>query len=267
MIPTQRVPAMTQGAQNVRCARCGHITSVPPAGGEQTRTLLLPLSPYYMHALSDTALCGADLSFRVLSDMGACCAGSDMAQLVCSRQSCRVLLLYPRGAQQVQCSMCSMINSANTVRYGFLPAPCSRHLTPSAWQALTVAAEAMCPWTNTLDEILANRCKAFASQIGVSVQPYVFLRSSSLTTRAALMCVQLSCMLQANDIGHLVCACCHMTLMYAHGASCVKCAVCNHVTPVSMSSVLHPPQQPQRCVTAPVTCQAPLCELRAETPQ
>ena len=85
MIPTQRVPAMTQGAQNVRCARCGHITSVPPAGGEQTRTLLLPLSPYHMHALSDTALCGADLSFRVLSDMGACCAGSDMAQLVCSR--------------------------------------------------------------------------------------------------------------------------------------------------------------------------------------
>ena len=136
MIPTQRVPAMTQGAQNVRCARCGHITSVPPAGGEQTRTLLLPLSPYYMHALSDTALCGADLSFRVLSDMGACCAGSDMAQLVCSRPSCRVLLLYPRGAQQVQCSMCSMINSANTVRYGFLPAPCSRHLTLSAWQAL-----------------------------------------------------------------------------------------------------------------------------------
>ena len=51
-----------------------------------------------------------------------------MAQLVCSRPSCRVLLLYPRGAQQVQCSMCSMINSANTVRSGFLPVSCSRHL-------------------------------------------------------------------------------------------------------------------------------------------
>lgn len=25
--------AIMQGAQNVRCARCGHITAVPPAGG------------------------------------------------------------------------------------------------------------------------------------------------------------------------------------------------------------------------------------------
>ncbi|EIE25618.1 hypothetical protein COCSUDRAFT_83625, partial [Coccomyxa subellipsoidea C-169] len=59
------------GAQNVRCARCGHITAVPPAGG------------------------------------------GDMAQLVCSNTSCRVVLMYPRGASQVQCSMCSTVNCAH----------------------------------------------------------------------------------------------------------------------------------------------------------
>ena len=39
--------------------------------------------------------------------------------------------------------------------------------------------------------------------------------------------------LQANQVGHLVCSCCRITLMYAHGAASVKCAVCNTVTPVS----------------------------------
>ncbi len=31
---------VVQGAQNVRCARCRHITSVPPAGGEKHSLLL-----------------------------------------------------------------------------------------------------------------------------------------------------------------------------------------------------------------------------------
>ena len=39
--------------------------------------------------------------------------------------------------------------------------------------------------------------------------------------------------MQANQVGHLVCSCCRITLMYAHGAASVKCAVCNTVTPVS----------------------------------
>ncbi len=38
---------------------------------------------------------------------------------------------------------------------------------------------------------------------------------------------------QANQVGHLVCGSCSITLMYAHGAQSVKCAVCNHVTPVT----------------------------------
>ena len=45
---------------------------------------------------------------------------------------------------------------------------------------------------------------------------------------------------QANQVGHLVCDSCSITLMYAHGAQSVKCAVCNHVTPVSASAAAQP---------------------------
>ena len=43
-VPTDLV--VMQGAQNVRCARCGHITSVPPAGGEKSclTVVHIPLS-------------------------------------------------------------------------------------------------------------------------------------------------------------------------------------------------------------------------------
>lgn len=60
----------SQGAHNVRCARCSHINPVNP-----------PTS-------------------------------SDMAQLSCSNPQCRVQLMYPRGAQQVQCSLCGTLNDA-----------------------------------------------------------------------------------------------------------------------------------------------------------
>jgi len=60
---------LLQGAQNVRCARCSHVTPVPPPANQDT-----------------------------------------MAQLQCN--SCRTVLMYPRGAMQVQCSMCQTLNDA-----------------------------------------------------------------------------------------------------------------------------------------------------------
>lgn len=38
-----------------------------------------------------------------------------MAQLVCSSPTCRVVLMYPRGASQVQCSICGTVNCAMAV--------------------------------------------------------------------------------------------------------------------------------------------------------
>jgi len=37
---------------------------------------------------------------------------SDMAQLCCHNPHCRVQLMYPRGALQVQCSLCGTLNDA-----------------------------------------------------------------------------------------------------------------------------------------------------------
>ncbi len=50
-----------------------------------------------------------------------------MAQLVCTNQNCRVVLMYPRGASQVQCSVCHTINCAAAVRplTTSTPCPCS----------------------------------------------------------------------------------------------------------------------------------------------
>jgi LSD1 subclass zinc finger protein len=36
----------------------------------------------------------------------------DMAQLTCTNPACRVALMYPRGAAQVQCSLCATLNDA-----------------------------------------------------------------------------------------------------------------------------------------------------------
>lgn len=43
---------------------------------------------------------------------------------------------------------------------------------------------------------------------------------------------------QANQLGHVMCSGCHVTLMYAYGAHTVKCAVCNAVTPVNSDTIV-----------------------------
>ena len=67
---------LPQGAHNVRCARCSHITTVPSAAPP-------PPAP-----------------------------SNDMAQLACTNPHCRCQLMYPRGALQVQCSLCGTLNDA-----------------------------------------------------------------------------------------------------------------------------------------------------------
>ena len=86
-----------QGAQNVRCARCGEITPVPVAGGSTIACTM------YSHGRNNSH----SLSF---------CAANNSAQLACSNPQCRVVLMYPRGASQVQCSLCGTINNSMQVR-------------------------------------------------------------------------------------------------------------------------------------------------------
>ncbi len=43
---------------------------------------------------------------------------------------------------------------------------------------------------------------------------------------------------QANQLGHVMCNGCQVTLMYAYGAQSVKCAVCHAVTPVNSETAV-----------------------------
>lgn len=66
------------------------------------------------------------------------------------------------------------------------------------------------------------------------------------------VCGTITCAMQANAVGHVVCGSCNVTLMYSYGAQSVKCAVCNHVThvthpyPPSGAGGAMPQQQPQQ---------------------
>ena len=163
------------------------------------------------------------------------CAGNDMAQLVCSRPSCRVLLLYPRGATQVQCSMCSMINRALAVRPLLTSAFLQQMTDPDVQHFSSVFPKMPCLSGGGLTQILCvMSCHDLGQLLSYHAPDFAHHDIFPYTC---------SFLLQANQIGHLICACCHMTLMFAHGAQSVKCAVCNHVTPVNMSSVIQPQQQ------------------------
>ena len=84
-----------QGAQHVRCARCGHVT--PAAGGGPQAG---PPPP------GSGGGGGAGGGRHQLPPP------PDMAQLVCSSPACRVVLVYPRGAARVQCGVCGCVSDA-----------------------------------------------------------------------------------------------------------------------------------------------------------
>lgn len=52
---------------------------------------------------------------------------------------------------------------------------------------------------------------------------------------------------KANQVAHIVCGGCRITLMYAYGAQSVKCAMCNNVTQVPLVRL---PNAPATATTA-----------------
>ena len=100
-----------QGAANVRCSQCQHITPVaaaapamrPPAG---------PSMPPMTQQLPS----------------------AQRAQLQCA--GCQVMLMYPRGANNVQCAVCGVVSSAAQAR--LLPMLCgeSKVLGRVVWKVV-----------------------------------------------------------------------------------------------------------------------------------
>ena len=146
-----------QGAQNVRCARCEQITPVPLAGGTQNTPKCTCMR--WMHMLSVYVL------YIIVQRL--CIAGSNSAQLTCSNPQCRVMLMYPRGASQVQCSLCGTVNNSMEVRANLyhrhncmvhLPVDaCVKRLTVCLWLLLLYLTYSSISLA-TLDEVQLHRC-------------------------------------------------------------------------------------------------------------
>mmetsp|Transcript_5663 Transcript_5663/g.6503 ORF Transcript_5663/g.6503 Transcript_5663/m.6503 type:complete len:223 (-) Transcript_5663:909-1577(-) len=94
-----------QGAQNVRCALCNIITSVPPAGTDMAqlvcggcRTLLM-----YLRGASSVQCSQCNTVNLAMS-------ANQIAHINCG--GCGVTLMYAYGAQSVKCAMCNFITQA-----------------------------------------------------------------------------------------------------------------------------------------------------------
>ena len=77
-------------------------------------TFMLPASFFVimLHAYQYTCLCPTLYEVRMCMKQWRYCHAGNSAQLTCSNPHCRVTLQYPRGASQVQCSLCNTINTA-----------------------------------------------------------------------------------------------------------------------------------------------------------
>mmetsp|Transcript_27013 Transcript_27013/g.37299 ORF Transcript_27013/g.37299 Transcript_27013/m.37299 type:complete len:174 (-) Transcript_27013:175-696(-) len=91
-----------QGAQNVRCALCNNITSVPPAGSEMAqlvcggcRTLLM-----YIRGASS-------VQCSQCNTVNLAMQANQIAHINCG--GCSVTLMYAYGAQSVKCAMCNHV--------------------------------------------------------------------------------------------------------------------------------------------------------------
>ncbi|KAH7616915.1 hypothetical protein Ndes2526B_g09022 [Nannochloris sp. 'desiccata'] len=93
-----------QGAQNVRCARCSHVTPVPPPVNQDTmaqlqcnscRTVLM----YPRGAMQvQCSLC------QTLNDAQQ---ANQLGHVVCG--GCQITLMYAFGAQSVKCALCNHV--------------------------------------------------------------------------------------------------------------------------------------------------------------
>ena len=135
---------------------------------------------------------------------------ADRAQLCCSNAQCRVVLMYPRGAGQVQCSVCGNLNDATQA--------------------------------NQLGHVVCGGCHVtLAYAFGAQSVSGLFLESGGGGSQLLPAC-------QAEKHGNAA-VCAGWPGLYPappfllNGLQ-VKCSVCEYVTPVA-SAAARPQQQQQ----------------------
>lgn len=128
------------------------------------------------------------------------------SQLVCN--GCRSILLYPRGATNVCCALCSTITSV-----------------PSPAYAGADMAQLICGGCRTL---------------------LMYTRGATSVRCSCCHTVNLAPVTPAsNQYAHVNCGNCRTMLMYPSGAPSVKCAICQFITNVGAGNprVSVPPQR------------------------
>ncbi|KAK9846580.1 hypothetical protein WJX81_006965 [Elliptochloris bilobata] len=94
-----------QGAQNVRCARCGQITPVPPAGGGEMAQLVCTNQNCRVVLMYPRG--ATQVQCSVCHTINCAVAANQVGHLVCG--SCSITLMYAHGAQSVKCAVCNHV--------------------------------------------------------------------------------------------------------------------------------------------------------------
>ncbi|KAF5733595.1 hypothetical protein HS088_TW16G00035 [Tripterygium wilfordii] len=124
------------------------------------------------------------------------------SQHVCG--GCRSILLYPRGAANIICTRCNIVTS-------------------------------FAPPGMEMFQIICGVCRALLSYArGDTIVRCLYchamnLAPASLLTHSLMFLGSLHGK-ASNQVAHVNCRNCRMTLMYPYGAPSVKCAVCQYVT-------------------------------------
>ncbi|KAK9810490.1 hypothetical protein WJX72_011530 [[Myrmecia] bisecta] len=108
-----------QGAQNVRCARCGHITAVPPAGGGEAAQLVCSNPTCRVVLMYPRG--ATQVQCSVCTTVNCAMAANQVGHLVCGM--CHITLMYAHGAQSVKCAVCNNVTPVNASSITVAPHP------------------------------------------------------------------------------------------------------------------------------------------------
>ncbi len=141
-------------------------------------------------------------------------------QLICG--GCRTLLVYPQGASNVRCALCSSVTSVPP------------HGAAEMAQLVCAGCRTLLMYMRGATSVQCSCCHTVNLAMELAPPP----------PAAA-----------AAAVAHINCGGCGMTLMYAYGAQSVKCALCQYVTSIAMPPNMRmplPPTQQQQQQLRPI---------------
>ncbi|OEL13089.1 Protein LOL3 [Dichanthelium oligosanthes] len=149
------------------------------------------------------------------------------SQIVC--HACRTVLLYPQGAPSVCCAVCQAVTT--------VPPP------GTLWMLGFLSSEL----GGGNNRLYTQSCSALAARNSWRCNNVLLVRfrvSRCLTRDGSAYMWRLSNFADVysqcrhlNNIAHVNCGHCQITLMYPYGAHSVKCAICNHITATGVNMV------------------------------